>query len=102
MDISALLDTDTLPDDDIPAALVALAAAQTKLAARLAVRPVGAHHAASDELLDVDQAATMLSVSKDWLYRRTTLPFRVKMSSKQTRYSRRGIERWLAMRTGTR
>jgi predicted DNA-binding transcriptional regulator AlpA len=98
------LDTlDSLPDAQLPAVLAHLAAAQTKIAARLAVRsPVEAHHAAADELLDAGQAAAILSVSKDWLYRRTTLPFRVEVSPKQTRYSRRGIERWLAMRTGTR
>jgi hypothetical protein len=58
--------------------------------------------ASSDEVLTADAAATMIGVTKDWLYRRRNLPFRIEVSPKQTRYSRRGIERWLAARTGTR
>ena len=103
LDALSLEAVDALPDDQLPAVLAYLAAVQARLAARLAARgPVEAPRASPDELLDAAQAAILIGVTKDWLYRRKTLPFRIEVSPKQTRYSRRGIERWLAARTGTR
>jgi excisionase family DNA binding protein len=51
------------------------------------------------DLLTVDEAAAMLRVSPRWLYRHArTLPFARKLSRKVLRFSRAGIERWLASR----
>jgi excisionase family DNA binding protein len=50
-------------------------------------------------MLDVDEAATLLGVSRRWLYRHgKTLPFTRPISRKVVRFSRAGIQRWLATR----
>lgn len=52
-----------------------------------------------DRALSAAQAAAMIGVSPQWLYRHTrTLPFTRKLSRKKTVYSEAGIRRWLAMR----
>jgi len=56
----------------------------------------------NDQLLDVDQAAERLGVTRDWLRRRRELPFIVRLSQGVVRYSSRGLERYLAARTGGR
>jgi predicted DNA-binding transcriptional regulator AlpA len=54
----------------------------------------------SDErLLTVEQAAEMLSMSPDWLYRHAKkLPFTRKLGPKMLRFSYQGILKWLATR----
>ena len=49
-----------------------------------------------DRLLTVDEAAARLGVTKDWLRRRPTLPFVVKLSEGAVRYSSRRIEQFIA------
>ena len=52
----------------------------------------------SDKLLTVEQAAEMLNVSTDWLYRDKrwkTLPFTVVLSKRKIRFSMKGIERYI-------
>jgi excisionase family DNA binding protein len=50
-----------------------------------------------DDLLTVDEAAEVLRVSPRWLYRHARhLPFTRKLSRKVLRFSRSGINRWLA------
>ncbi len=96
-DIIAGADLESLRPDEIAALLCDLAAAQTRLAARMAgvSRDTG-----EDHLLDVDEAAKKLGVAKQWLYRRTrTLPFRVRLGG-QVRFSAQGIERFIASRRG--
>lgn len=61
----------------------------------------GAHPSEEDRLLTVDEAATKLGVSKDWLYRRAKkLPFTVFQSPRMVRFSIRGIERYIRQRQG--
>jgi hypothetical protein len=52
-----------------------------------------------DHLLDVDTAAARLAVSRDWLRRRSTLPFVVKLSDGVVRYSSRGLAAYIAQHT---
>lgn len=54
---------------------------------------------AEDYRLTAEEAAVMLNVSVDWLYRRTKeLPFARKLSRKVVRYSEAGIKRYLTQR----
>ena len=57
------------------------------------------HEETADRALGATQAAAILGVSPQWLYRHTrTLPFARKLSRKKTVYSEAGIRRWLEMR----
>ena len=52
-----------------------------------------------DRLLDAEEAAKILSVSEDWLYRNARkLPFTRKLGPKMLRFSHEGIVKWLATR----
>ncbi len=52
-----------------------------------------------DHLLTAHEAAQMLSVSPDWLYRNARkLSFSRKLGPKMLRFSRLGIEKWIATR----
>ncbi len=52
-----------------------------------------------DRLLDAEEAAKLLSVSPDWLYRNAKkLPFTRKLGHKMLRFSYQGILKWLASR----
>ena len=52
-----------------------------------------------DMLLDAEEAAKMLSVSADWLYRNARrLPFTRKLGPKMLRFSSQGIQKYLATR----
>ena len=60
---------------------------------------MGRPEAEEDRALSAAQAAAMIGVSRQWLYRHTrTLPFTRKLSRKKTVYSEAGIRRWPAMR----
>ena len=49
-----------------------------------------------DRLLTIEEAAERLKTSKDWLYRAwRKLPFAVKLSRKQLRFSERGLQKFL-------
>lgn len=49
------------------------------------------------DVLTIDEAASMVKLSKRWLYRHAkALPFARKLSRKVLRFSRAGITRWLA------
>jgi excisionase family DNA binding protein len=53
-----------------------------------------------DRLLTAEEAAQLLSVSPDWLYRNAKkLPFTRKLGPKMLRFSYQGIKKWLATRT---
>lgn len=55
--------------------------------------------APEDRMLDVDEAAEMLSVEPRWLYDRSDdLPFARKLAPRTLRFSERGIYRWLETR----
>ena len=52
-----------------------------------------------DRMLTAEQAAEMLSMSEDWLYRNAKkLPFAHKVGPKRLRFSQRGISKWLESR----
>ncbi len=49
-----------------------------------------------DRLLKIDEAADLLSTSADWLYRHADdLPFTVRLSPKQLRFSAMGIKTYI-------
>jgi predicted DNA-binding transcriptional regulator AlpA len=53
----------------------------------------------ADRLLGTKEAAEMLSVSEDWLYRQAKkLPFTRKLGPKMLRFSYKGIIKWLESR----
>jgi predicted DNA-binding transcriptional regulator AlpA len=53
----------------------------------------------ADRLLSAEEAAEMLSMSTDWLYRNARkLPFTRKVGPKMLRCSQRGIIKWLESR----
>jgi hypothetical protein len=80
------------------AVLAQLAALQSAVAARLAALPPDASNGQPDHLLGIDEAAARLGVTNDWLRRRGTLPFVVKLSEGTVRYSATGISRFIAQR----
>jgi predicted DNA-binding transcriptional regulator AlpA len=81
--------------DEAVALMGLLAAAHARLAASLAGLVVTS---TEDRLLDVDEAAQRLGVTRQWLYRRTrTLPFAVRLAGK-VRYSSAGIQHFIANR----
>jgi predicted DNA-binding transcriptional regulator AlpA len=56
-----------------------------------------------DRLLDITEAAEILHVSKDWLYRDQkymTLPFTIILSPRKIRFSLKGLLRWLEEQQG--
>ena len=48
-----------------------------------------------DRLLGIKEAAAKLGVTRDYLYRRKDLPFRVTVAPGQVRFSLKGIERFI-------
>jgi predicted DNA-binding transcriptional regulator AlpA len=101
VDLGALADPARIaavPVEQLPALLAHLAAVQAAVAARLAARGAADNlpHAGPDRLLTVDEAAQRLGVTKDWLRRRGSLPFVVKLSEGTVRYSAARIARFIA------
>lgn len=85
----------TLPPDHRQAVMIRLAAAQVAVAASLQESPRSSGEA--DELLDVTEAAKKMGTTVDYLYRHARrLPFAVWLSPRQLRFSRAGIERYIA------
>src|SRR5262245_40370507 len=95
-----------VPADAIPAVLLQIAGEQSQLAAlsaTLAARLVAERaDDEADRLLTVDQAAEQLATTPDWLRRHPALPFTVRLSAGQVRYSSQGIARFIARRMGAR
>ena len=58
------------------------------------------NHSVQDErLIDAEEAAKLLSLSPDWLYRNSKkLPFTRKLGPKMLRFSYQGIVKWLSTR----
>jgi hypothetical protein len=94
------LDVASIPAEGIPAALTALAAVQTALAARLMTPPapqVTGSDLAEDEMLTVQEVAQRLRRSPKWVYRRcNALPFARRLDNRSWVFSQKGLERWLA------
>ena len=56
-------------------------------------------HREEDLLLDAEEAAKLMSVSEDWLYRHAKkLPFTRKLGPKMLRFSALGVQKYLATR----
>ena len=95
-----------VPAESIAPVIARLASLQTALAARLLDAGFNGNTAASgpereDELLTVADAARLLNVSEDWMYRRAArLPFARRLPRKALRFSKSGLLRWRAARTG--
>jgi hypothetical protein len=89
--------------DAIPLLMAQLVAVQSALLARFLTDP----HSQSaqvpnnekDILLTADQAAPLLNVTPNWLYRHARqLPFSRRLSRKVLRFSEAGIRRWQAIK----
>jgi predicted DNA-binding transcriptional regulator AlpA len=86
-----------LPADSLPAIAMHLAALQGAVAARLAVRVP--RDDGPDRLITVKQAAPVLGMSIDWLYRNADrLPFTRRTGRRTLRFSERSLKRYLADR----
>jgi predicted DNA-binding transcriptional regulator AlpA len=89
-----------VPREEAIALLVQLAALQVTLLTAASRLPTLVHREPErpepDRMLDVEEAAAMLGVTKRWLYRHAaTLPFARKLSRKVLRFSRAGLVRHL-------
>jgi predicted DNA-binding transcriptional regulator AlpA len=76
----------------------ALVSALAAVDAALAQPPP--HTDDGDRLLTLQEASELLGCTRDWLQRRKALPFRVRLSAGQVRFSKGGIERYIASKAG--
>jgi excisionase family DNA binding protein len=68
-------------------------------AVRLELQCLQTESKEEDRLVSVEEAAELLGVSRDWLYRRASkLPFTRKLGPKMLRFSSIGIQKYLATR----
>jgi predicted DNA-binding transcriptional regulator AlpA len=76
-----------------------LTVAQLREIVREEIQAARAPEHDTDRLLSADEAATLLAVSPDWLYRHAKkLPFTRKLGPKMLRFSSHGIHKYLATR----
>ncbi len=95
-----LPDPAEIEPEDIGPVMAQMAAIQLTLATRLVSEGTEPVQDDGDNLLTVEQAATRLKCSQDWLYKRAKrLPFTVRVG-RNLRFSERGIEE--AIRAGVR
>jgi len=89
----------TADDDDLPAVLGELERMRASVLLRLtAPRTNGP---SEDRLLTLDQAAERLASTPDWLRRHAiNLPFTVRLSQGQLRFSAKALDRWIASQAG--
>ena len=94
-ELQAVLDlAKKLPPDELPALLGQLEEIRVVAFARITTPAV----ATSDQLLDVEQAAERLNVTKDWLYRNhKRYPFTKRLGESEhlLRFSSKGIDAYL-------
>ena len=95
-----------IPAEEIPKLITALSSITIRLTTRLgrsALSPAVPHGTASnteDRLISVEEAATRLGFSKDWIYRKAKagkLPFTVRLENR-VRFSANGIDRYIVQR----
>ena len=99
-----------VPAGEVPGLLVRLGALLAALAARQAASASNENKVlqvestkSHDRNLTVDEAAEMLGVTRNWLYRHSgKLPFTRRLSKKALRFSEKGIRRWLETRRNGR
>lgn len=81
------------------AMLVTMTAGQLRELIRDAIRVATSTQQEADRMLTAEEAAEMLSMSTDWLYRNAKkLPFTRKLGHKMLRFSQQGIVKWLESR----
>lgn len=86
--------------DHIPELLGEMERIRAILWARLALR-INRPAPTDDHLLAITDAASRLCVSKDWLRRHgERMPFTVRLSAGQVRFSAKGIDRYISNRVG--
>ena len=101
-----LPDPTEIPTESIAPVITRIASFQTALAMRLVNLPANSSRQDSkleveDELLTTADAAKLLNVSEDWIYRRANrLPFTRRLSRKALRFSKAGLLRWRAAKAG--
>src|SRR5215468_7487075 len=84
----------TLPDSTL---LVTLNAGQLRELIRDELRAANNGNRQEDRLVDAEEAARLLSVSPDWLYRRAKqLPFTRKIHHKMLRFSYLRLQKYMA------
>jgi hypothetical protein len=89
-----------IPAESVAPAIARLTSLQAVLVARL-IAPTNdscGHNPGSDdsdELLTTADAAKLLNVSEDWVYRRADrFPFARRLSRKALRFSKKGLLKW--------
>ena len=87
-----------IPADEIPAALAALSAWQSQLAARLLEHSANRQEPQpEDRILIIEQAAERIHETPDWLKRNARrLPFVKHISRKRWLVSETALNRWVA------
>ena len=102
-----LPDPAVVPQEFILPMLAQLAALQSALAARLMLVQEESHKRAQmptldeGQLLTAKQAAAVLNVSEDWMYRHASgLPLARRLSRKALRFSKAGLLRWRDAKRG--
>lgn len=94
------LDPASVPVEQIPQVVAALAAWQIALVARLIATPLTIAERVTepdDRLLTVRECADRLRKSTKWVYRRNkTLPFARCLGPRSWVFSQQGLEKWLA------
>jgi excisionase family DNA binding protein len=93
---------EAVPREAVPSMLGELEQVKAELWTRLTVASVGQAEPAgsADGLLTAREAASILNLSEDYLYRNSAkLPFTVRLGRKVL-FSRAGIERYIRQRTG--
>jgi predicted DNA-binding transcriptional regulator AlpA len=95
-----------IPMESIAPVITRLSSLQTALASRLIGMPTDSNHSdplpeGEDELLTTADAAKLLNVSEDWVYRRASrLPFARRLSKKALRFSKTGLLKWRKAKLG--
>jgi predicted DNA-binding transcriptional regulator AlpA len=95
------IDPASVPLEQIPAMIAALAGFELALAARLLeAGPASGPEPRSeneDQMLTVRECADRLRKSTKWVYRRTrTLPFAICLGPRSWVFSQKGLAKWLA------
>lgn len=86
--------------EEIPFLLAALSALQSILVARLLTEAPASPLHKEDRLLEIDEAADRLKLSRDYLYRNSKrLPFTVRIGN-SLRFSSDGIDKYIQQRKG--
>src|SRR5215813_1658351 len=79
--------------------LVTMTAGQLRELVREEIQAVTTTRHEADRMITAEEAAEMLSMSTDWLYRNAKkLPFTRKLGPKMLRFSQQGIVKWLPTR----